>query len=61
VQVRFSPTDRTADEVIVDLVHDLPANRPVVVVTSDREVAEGAEAGGAIVVSSAAFLTALGR
>jgi len=55
IRVRFSPTGVTADDVIVDLAHDLPADQPVVVVSSDREVADGARDGGASVIGSADF------
>lgn len=59
VRVRFSPSGVTADEVILDLLADLPPDRPVVVVTSDREVADGARAEGAVVLGSAEFAGAV--
>lgn len=61
VRVRFSPTGVTADDVILDLLQELPRDRPVVVVSSDREVADGARADGAAVLGSDRFAVALGR
>ncbi|MBX3287217.1 MAG: NYN domain-containing protein, partial [Actinobacteria bacterium] len=61
VQVRFSPTGVTADEAIAHLLAELPASQPVVVVSSDREVADDARRQGAAVLSSPDFLAALGR
>lgn len=61
VRVRFSATGVTADEVILDLLADLAPDRPVVVVTSDREIADGARADGAVVLGSAEFAAAVGR
>ncbi|MCU1350866.1 MAG: hypothetical protein JWM05_75 [Acidimicrobiales bacterium] len=61
VKVRFSPDGVEADDVVRDLVTTLPVERPVVVVSSDREVADGARARGANVVSSRRFLAAIGR
>lgn len=61
VRVRFSPTGVTADQVILELLGDLPRDRPVVVVSSDREIERGARAGGAAVLSSNRFAGAIGR
>jgi predicted RNA-binding protein with PIN domain len=61
VRVRYSPTDRTADEAIAELLATLPATQPVVVVSSDREVADDARRQGAAVLGAAAFLAAAGR
>ena len=47
VRVRFSPPGVTADAVIRTMARAEPAGRPVVVVSSDREVARGVEAAGA--------------
>lgn len=61
VKVTFSPTGTTADDVIVDVVRDeaeRSSNRPVVVVTSDREIVEAVAARGASVISSALLLAA---
>ena len=43
VRVRFSPVGVIADDVIRELLHLEPAGRPVVVVTSDRELAGDVE------------------
>ena len=61
VRVRFTADGVPADDVVRDLVDRFPVQRPVVVVSSDREVADGARARGANAVSSRQFLTALGR
>lgn len=61
VRVRFSPTGITADDAIVDFVDALPDETPVVVVSSDRQVARDAERAGAAVLGSRAFLAAVGR
>jgi len=52
VQVRFSPAGVKADDVVVDLVDRYPADRPVIVVTNDREVRDGASARGANLLRS---------
>jgi predicted RNA-binding protein with PIN domain len=54
VEQRFAPSDRLADEEVVDLAASEPA--PVVVVSSDREVREGAEAVGAVALWSQALV-----
>ena len=51
----------TADDVIVELVSSLPADRPVVVATNDGEVRAGARAGGANVISSEQLLAVARR
>jgi hypothetical protein len=61
VRVIFSAPGQLADEVIVELVRNEPPGRPLVVVSSDREVAEGARVGGARTVPSTALLALLGR
>ena len=43
VRVRFSPVGVIADDVIRELLHLEPSGRPVVVVTSDRELATDVE------------------
>ena len=53
VQIRFSPPGVTADDVVVELVDQLPADRPVVVASSDREVRQRVAARGANTVASA--------
>jgi predicted RNA-binding protein with PIN domain len=61
VGVRFSATGVTADHAISVLLATLPATRTVVVVSSDRAVADDARRQRAHVMASAAFLTAVGR
>ncbi|MFQ5555506.1 MAG: NYN domain-containing protein [Acidimicrobiia bacterium] len=54
LEVRFAPCDRLADEEIADLAAAVDGN--VVVVSSDREVREHAEAVGAVVLWSEALV-----
>jgi len=61
VRVQFSPTGTTADEAIADLVGTVPAHQPIVVVSSDREVADDARRQAAVALSAAAFLAAARR
>lgn len=61
VRVRFSPADVTADEVVRDLVRAEPAGRAVVVVSSDREVADFAVQAGARAVPAVALVRLLDR
>ncbi|HNB94062.1 MAG TPA: NYN domain-containing protein, partial [Microthrixaceae bacterium] len=56
VRVHYSAADVEADDVVIAMARDLPTDRPVVVVSSDRRVAEGARRHGANVVSSSALL-----
>jgi len=60
-RVSFSPADRPADDVIVDLVRTLPPDRPVVVATNDRAVRAAARSGGANVISSEQLLAVARR
>jgi predicted RNA-binding protein with PIN domain len=60
VRMRFSPPDVEADEVILDLVAQLPASRPVIVASSDNRVREGARRGGANLLYSRQLLDTLG-
>ena len=60
-RVSFSPADRPADDVIVDLVRTLPSERPVVVATNDRAVRAAARSGGANVISSEQLLAVARR
>jgi predicted RNA-binding protein with PIN domain len=60
VRVRFSPPDIEADDVVLDLVAQLPAGRPVIVVSSDNWVREGARRGGANLLYSRQLLDTLG-
>jgi predicted RNA-binding protein with PIN domain len=61
VRVYFSPPDVDADEVLIELVEQLPANRPVLVATSDRRVQGEVRRRGANVISSQRLLDLLGR
>ena len=61
VRVLFSPPGETADEVIRRLVRAEPTGRPVVVVSSDREVADGVARSGARPVPSTVLLRRLER
>lgn len=61
VRVLFSKPGETADELIRRLVRAEPAGRPVVVVSSDREVADGCAEAGARPVASSLLLRRLGR
>lgn len=60
VRVRFSPAGVTADEVIAELVTSEPTGRPVVVVSSDAEVAAQARREGARPASATALVGLLG-
>ena len=59
VRVRFSPARVTADHVIRELVRAEPAGRPIVVVSSDREVADGVRSNGARPVGAGALVRLL--
>ncbi|MBB1255723.1 NYN domain-containing protein [Streptomyces sp. OF3] len=61
VRVLFSKPGQTADELIRRLVRAEPEGRPVVVVSTDREVADGVAAAGARPVPSVLLLKRLGR
>lgn len=61
VRVRFSATGVTADDDIAALLGQLPIEQPVVVVSTDRAVADDARRQGAAVLSSVEFLAAVGR
>jgi predicted RNA-binding protein with PIN domain len=54
VEMRFAPSDRSADEEIVMLAQELAGD--VVVVSSDREVIDGADSAGALPLWSEAFV-----
>ena len=58
MEIRFAADDRIADEEIVELAAELD---DVVVISSDREVREQAEAGGAVVLWSEALAQWLAR
>ncbi len=61
VRVLFSKPGVTADELIRQLVRAEPPGRPVVVVSTDREVADGVAKSGARPVASAMLLKRLSR
>jgi predicted RNA-binding protein with PIN domain len=61
VRVAFSPPGVTADDVLVEHVERTPADRPVVVVTSDRALGEALRGFGANVVRTPQFLATAHR
>jgi predicted RNA-binding protein with PIN domain len=61
VRVLFSRKGETADDLIRQLVRAEPAGRPLVVISSDREVADGVRRHGAYPMSSDALLRRLAR
>ncbi len=61
VRVLFSRKGETADELIRRLVRAEPAGRPVIVISSDKEVADGVRRHGAYPLSSATLLRRLAR
>lgn len=61
VRVHFSAADTEADDLILDMVARLPTDVPVLVVSSDRRVAEGARRLGANAVASSVLLELLRR
>jgi predicted RNA-binding protein with PIN domain len=61
VRVLFSRPGEIADEVIRRLVAAEPAGRPVVVVSTDREVADAVRRSGAYALASVALVRRLGR
>jgi predicted RNA-binding protein with PIN domain len=61
VRVLFSAQGEIADDVIRRLVAAEPSGRPVVVVSSDKEVATDVTRDGAYAIASALFLRRLDR
>ena len=61
VRVLFSRKGETADELIRQLVRAEPAGRPVVVISSDKEVIDGVRRHGAYPLSSDTLLRRLSR
>jgi predicted RNA-binding protein with PIN domain len=61
VRVLFSAPEQTADELIRQLVHAEPRGRVTVVVSSDREIADGVRAAGARSLPAASLLRRLER
>jgi predicted RNA-binding protein with PIN domain len=61
VRVHFSPAEVEADDVILEMVAGLPTDVPVLVVSSDRRVADGARRLGANSVRSRELLDLVRR
>jgi predicted RNA-binding protein with PIN domain len=61
VRVLFSRKGETADELIRRLVRAEPAGRPIVVISSDKEVADGVRRHGAYPLGSSTLLRRLAR
>jgi predicted RNA-binding protein with PIN domain len=61
VRVLFSRKGELADELIRRLVRAEPAGRPVVVISTDREVADGVRRHGAYPLTSETLLRRIGR
>ena len=61
VRVHFSPAGVEADDVILDMVTELPTDTAVLVVSSDRRVAQGSRRLGANTAGSDALIALLGR
>lgn len=61
VRVLFSKKQETADDLIRRLVRAEPAGRPVVVISSDREVADGVRRHGAYPLGADSLLRRLSR
>jgi predicted RNA-binding protein with PIN domain len=61
VRVLFSRPGQTADELIRQLVHAEPQGRPLVVISTDREVATSARRAGAYALPSDSLLRRLAR
>ena len=61
VRVRFSPPGIEADDVLLDLVAQLPTRRPVTVASSDNRVRDGTRLRGGNLLHSRQLLDALRR
>lgn len=61
VRVLFSAAGVIADDVVRDVVAAEPVGRPLVVASSDREVADSVRAVGAHTVASAVLVERLAR
>jgi predicted RNA-binding protein with PIN domain len=61
VRVLFSRKGQTADDVVRQLVRAEPPGRPIVVVSSDKEVADGVRRHGAYPLSSDTLLRRIAR
>ena len=60
VRVSFSPPRVDADDVILSAIEAVPLGRPVIVVSSDRRVRQGAGGRGANVLTSQQFVASWG-
>jgi predicted RNA-binding protein with PIN domain len=56
VRVRFSARGQTADDLILRMIAAEPSGRPVIVVSSDREVADGVRRQGARALETPALV-----
>ena len=61
LRVRFSPPDVEADDVVLDLVAQLPVARPVIVASSDNRVRDGARRLGANLLHARQIAEVLAR
>lgn len=61
VQMRFSAEGTEADDVLLELVEQIPLDVAVVVASDDRRVRDGARQRGANVMTTAQLLAVLGR
>jgi predicted RNA-binding protein with PIN domain len=61
VRVRFSPPGVEADDVLLDMLTQLPPARPVAVVSSDNRVRDGAKRQGANLVHARQLMALLRR
>lgn len=60
-QAHYTEAGTEADDVLLDLASGVPVARPVIVVSDDRRVRQGAADVGANVVGSGVFVALLGR
>lgn len=61
VRIHFTPSGVEADDQLLEFVQQTPADVPVVVISSDRRVRDGARERGANVVSSETLLSSMRR
>ncbi len=60
VHVVFSPQDTTADDVIIERIKVTPPDRPIIVVSSDKNLAARAKGLGCEIITSEAFVNFAG-
>lgn len=60
VHVVFSPSGMSADDVIIERIKVTPLNKPILVVTSDKNLAARAKGLGCETIASAAFVACAG-